>query len=507
VPALVFCRSVYLSIGYQKWHYSSSKKWFFAKLRRLCIVFVKKSRASLQSRKDFPVNPKRFIPWIIYLLFFAVLNETMFNVSTPKIAEQFSLSASGVGWVMTIFLVFFGIGSAIYGRLSDLYSLKRLIVIGVLLYTVGSLLGFVLQFSYPMVVLARAIQGIGASALPPLIFVSVARYFPETERGRVFGLLTSTVSVAIGFGPIIGGFVSGTIGWAYLFLLPVLTLLALPFLNRELPNEPRREGSVDLAGAVLVALTVGALVLYLNISMWYYLVAFVVFLLLLLWRINTAREPFIAPSLFKNVRFRNGVIVGFALFSVVIGNFFLVPLMLHDVHQLDTRLIGLVLFPGAISAVAFGPIGGNLADRRGNSFVVTIGLILLAASLVVMALFLGVSPYIIGAALLLNNIGFTLFQTAMMNSVSQTLEEHEAGTGMGLYNLVSIISGAVGTALVGKVLDGGWLDIALVPTLGSAGGHAYSNVMLAFSIIIVLGGLLYLSSYRNPIVKPLPADD
>jgi MFS transporter, DHA2 family, metal-tetracycline-proton antiporter len=453
------------------------------------------------------VNQKRFIPWIIYLLFFAILNETMFNVSTPKIAEQFSLSASGVGWVMTIFLVFFGIGSAIYGRLSDLYSLKRLIVIGVFLYCLGSLLGFVFQFSYPLVVLARAVQGIGASALPALIFVAVARYFPESERGKVFGLLTSTASVAIGFGPIIGGFVSGTIGWAYLFLIPVLTLIALPFLNRQLPKEPRREGSVDLIGAGLVALTVGALVLYLNISVWNYLTAFTVFLLLFIWRINTAAEPFITPALFKNVRFRNGVIVGFALFSVVIGNFFLIPLMLHQVHHLDTGQIGLLLFPGAISAVAFGPIAGNLADRRGNSFVVTIGLFLLAASLGVMALFLGVSPLIIGAALLLNNIGFTLFQTAMMNSVSQTLSQNEAGTGMGLYNLVSIISGAVGTALVGKVLDGGWLDVALVPTLGSVSGHAYSNVMLAFSVIIVLGGLLYLSSYDNSSVKPLPTDD
>jgi MFS transporter, DHA2 family, metal-tetracycline-proton antiporter len=64
------------------------------------------------------IRQKTIVPWILYLLFFSVLNETVFNVSTPKIAEQFSLSASGVGWVMTIFLVFFGIGSVIYGKLS-----------------------------------------------------------------------------------------------------------------------------------------------------------------------------------------------------------------------------------------------------------------------------------------------------------------------------------------------------------------------------------------------------
>jgi MFS transporter, DHA2 family, metal-tetracycline-proton antiporter len=453
------------------------------------------------------MRQQRFIPWIMYLLFFAVLNETVFNVSIPKIAEQFSLSASGVGWVMTIFLVFFGIGSVIYGKLSDIYSLGRLINIGVGIYVVGSLLGFVLQYSYPWVVAARAVQGIGASALPALIFAAVARYFPDSERGKVFGLLTSTVSVGIGIGPIVGGFVSATIGWAYLFLIPLFTLLAIPFLNGELPQETRREGAVDLAGAVLVALTVGSLVLYLNISVWYYLVAFVVFLLLLIWRIYTAPDPFITPSLFRNVRFRNGVIVGFALFSVVIGNFFLVPLMLHDVHHLDSSQIGLLLFPGAISAVAFGPIAGNLADRRGNSFVVTIGLVLLTASLVSIALVLSVSPLLVGVALLLTNIGFTLFQTAMVNSVSQTLPEQEAGTGMGLYNLVTIISGAVGTALVGKILDGGWLDRAIVPSNGLTNGYAYSNISLIFSLIVVLGGSFYLYSFRTKVSKALGAAD
>ena len=450
---------------------------------------------------ELSIRQKNVIPWIIYLLFFAVLNETVFNVSTPKIAEQFALSASGVGWVMTIFLVFFGIGSVIYGKLSDIYSVRRLIVAGVVLYSIGSALGFVLQSSYPLVVVARAIQGIGASALPALIFVVVARYFPASERGKIFSLLTSTVSVSIGIGPILGGLVSGSIGWAYLFLIPLLTLVAIPFLNRELPEEPRREGTVDLIGAALVALTVGTLVLYLNLSAWYYGLAFALFLVAFIWRINTASDPFINPSLFKNAKFRNGVIVGFSLFSVVIGNFFLIPLMLHEVHRLDTRQIGLILFPGAISAVFFGPIAGTLADRRGNSFVVTLGLTLLSASIALIALFLGFSPLLVGAALLLTNIGFILFQTAMMNSVSQTLSPQEAGTGMGLFNLVSIISGAVGTALVGKILDGGWLGFALLPF--SPQGYTYSNVLLVFALVVVLGGVVYLRSFRSAATQPM----
>jgi DHA2 family metal-tetracycline-proton antiporter-like MFS transporter len=447
------------------------------------------------------VNRKKLVPWINYLIFFCVVNETVFNVSTPKITEQFALTPSGVSWMMTIFLVFFGIGSLIYGKLSDIYSPKGLIIIGIVVYNLGSIMGFALRFSYPLVILSRAIQGMGASAIPALVFVVIARYFEVSERGKVFGTITSTVSFGIGVGPVVGGFVSGSLHWSYLFLIPLFTLVSIPFFNRGLPPEPRREGTVDILGAVLVAFTVGALVLYLNYSRWFYLLSFLGFLISFLWRIHAASDPFIKPSLFKNVKFRDGVLVGFSLFSIVMGILFLVPLMLHQVHGLDTGKIGLVLFPGAISSVFFGPIAGSLADRRGNPFVVAIGLSLLVSSMILMAFLLGFSSLFIAFALLMTYIGFSLFQTAMINSVSQTLPEHETGIGMGVFNLVAIISGAVGTALVGKILDGGWLDFPLLPTVSR--GFAYSNLLLLFSVVVVLGGVFYLRSYRQPAPKPL----
>ena len=442
------------------------------------------------------ISLRKLVPWITYLIFFAVLNETVFNVSTPMIARQFALTPSGVSWMMTIFMVFFGIGSVIYGRLADIYSMRGLILVGVVIYSIGSVLGFALQSSYPLVIAARAIQGIGGSAIPALIFIIAARYFEPSERGRIFGLITSTVSLAIGLGPVLGGFVSGTLHWPYLFLIPLLMLVSIPFFNRELPREPRRKGTVDIPGAVLVATSVGTLIVYLNFSAWYYLVAFLGLLFLFVLRIMTAADPFIKPSLFMNARFRSGVIVGFCLFSVVIGTIFLIPLMLNDIHHLSSSQIGLVLFPGAISSVVFGPIAGRLSDRRGNSFVVAIGLALLATSILVMAVLLSISALIIAAALLLTYVGFSLFQTAMINAVSQTLDEQETGIGMGLFNLVGIISGAVGTALVGKILTGGWLDFRILPVAGIAKGFGYTNVMLAFAVVVILGGALYLRSFR-----------
>lgn len=444
---------------------------------------------------EFKINRKKLVPWIIYLIFFAVLNETVFNVSTPKIALQFQLTSAGVSWMMTIFMVFFGIGMVVFGRLSDFHSMKRLIVIGIVLYNVGSVMGFVLQSSYPLVILSRAVQGVGASAIPALIFTLVARYFAPEERGTVFGNITSFVSLAIGMGPVVGGFVSETFHWADLFLIPLLMLVAIPFFNRELPEESRRPGEVDLPGAVLTALTVGFLVLLLNFGGWAYLAAFGVSLIGLLLRLHWAKNPFIPPDLFENVRFRDGIVVGLLLFSVVIGVLFLVPLMLNDLHGLNTRSIGFVLFPGAMSSVFFGSYGGRLADRRGNPFVVVLGLSLLASGMGLMAFGLPGSFYLVGGCLVLVYIGFSLFQTALVNSVSQTLLPEETGIGMGVFNLAGTISGALGTAVVGKILAARWMGSSPWPALVPERSAIYSNLLLIFCLIVGFSGALYLYRY------------
>jgi DHA2 family metal-tetracycline-proton antiporter-like MFS transporter len=443
------------------------------------------------------LEPKKALPWIVFLVFFGVLNETVFNVSTPAIARQFGLSPSGVSWVMTTFIVFFGIGSVIYGRLSDLFSLKRLIIIGVLMYAAGSFAGFILHASYPAVIAARAVQGAGASAIPALIMVIVARFFPPEVRGRVFGSITSTVAFAAGVGPVIGGFISGTFGWIYLFLIPLFTLLSIPFFLRVLPEEARREGSVDLLGAFLVAIGVGALILFLSFTAWYYLAVSLLALGIFTVHILRSRNPFIEPSLFRNRRFRAGLFVGFIIFSTAIGIIFLIPLMLNTLRGLSMREIGLIMFPGAISGVVFGTVGGNLADRKGNGFVIAIGVVSLVASLLLISFLLGFSPFMVSAALLLTFVGFTLIQTALVNSVSQTLEVHQTGVGMGLFNLITFISGAVGTALVARVLESRWLDHRLLPLVSEDKAVSYSNLMVVFAVLVTVGGLLYFRGFRS----------
>jgi len=435
------------------------------------------------------LDVKKTLPWIIYLIFFAVLNETVFNVSTPAITLQFQLTPTGVSWMMTTFIVFFGVGSVVFGRLSDLFSLKRLIFIGVIVYATGSLTGFLLSFSYPMILVARALQGIGGSAIPALVMVIVARYFAPEVRGRLFGTIGSIIAVALGIGPVVGGFVAGTFHWTWLFLIPLATVIALPFLHKVLPEEESKPGHVDLVGALLMTLGIGSLIVWLTYPEWVWLVAGVVLMVGFAFRILTAKEPFVDPKLFANRPFAAGVVTSLFLFGVFIGIFFILPLLLNKLHGLDTSTIGLILFPGAISGVFFGPIGGRLADAKGNRFVLVVGLILVVASLVTAAFLLDQSPWYLSGVLLFTYVGFSFLQTGLINAVSQTLPLDETGVGMGLFNLVAILAGAIGTAVVAKVLEAKLLD--------------YSGILLVFALAAGAAGTWYALSFRKPEALPV----
>jgi DHA2 family metal-tetracycline-proton antiporter-like MFS transporter len=446
---------------------------------------------------------KKSVPWIYFVIFFAVLNESVFNVSTPNIAKQFELDASGVSWVVTIFFIVFGMGMVIFGKLSDMYSVKKLITIGIVLYSLGSIIGFFLQNWYAAVILSRAIQGAGGSAIPALVFVMVARFFTKEERGRMFGIITSTVSFAIGIGPVLGGYIAGSFHWAYLFLVPLPVLAAIPFFQKFLPKEQRGAGTLDIIGAVLLGIAVSMLILFTTETSWLYLIIFFIALVVFIVHIHRAKEPFVDPALFSNPLYRSALIIGFLIFGTVMSVMFVIPLMLNDIYGLNTENIGLIMFPGAISAVIFGRVAGNMTVKRGSHFVVYVGLALIALSLLLQSSFIGLWVWFIGTALIMMYIGFSFVQTALTESVTQTLPVHQIGVGMGLFNMISTISGAVVTALVAKAMEKELFAFPFHPFIAKTQAYMYGNLYLLLSLVVAASTLLYFLTFGKKAPQPI----
>ncbi|MBM7096048.1 MFS transporter [Bacillus sp. H-16] len=458
-----------------------------------------------QPSQDEPnVDPQltsRLILLLCIVLIFTVMNGTMFNVAIPDIAEHFNLLPSQVSWVMTGYILVFSIGSLMYGKLADIYPIKNILTFGLIMFAAGATLGLVAP-NYPTLLMARIIQAMGGATIPALAFIIPARFIPG-ERGRVFGIISSTVAFASGVGPIAGGVIGGVLSWRFLFIFSMLAVLAIPFLRRWIPDEEKRPGVVDVPGAVFIASTVAGLLVFITTGMWWATILFAVGLVLFIWRTLTAKHPFIKPSLLKNKRYAVTVATSFMGTSVLFGMIFIIPIMLRDLNELNTLAIGLVLFPGAMAAGLIGQAGGRLVDRKGSVPVVKLALILVAAGTLCISTFAGYNPVVIAACLLITYLGFPLIQSSTANLLATIVSKKETGVGIGLFNLLNFMSAAIGSAVYGRILDMESAAVLFNPLARQGDNVIYTNLFLSLSVIALLALTLFTRKFKE---EPLPRD-
>lgn len=427
---------------------------------------------------------------LVFTLIISVMNGTMFNVVLPVISKEFQLTASQVTWIVSGYLIVYAIGTVTYGKLTDKFSIKSLITFGLLLLTVGSLVG-VAATQYWMIIVARILQAAGAAVIPALAMIIPVRFFSPETRGHALG--TSAIGTALGaaLGPIIAGFVSSALNWKFLFVIPLLSLITLPLYRKYLDDEPVTNEKIDYIGGILLAGTVATFLLALTQSNMWLLVTGLVILVLFIIRIRYASVPFVNPAIFRNKQYSIGMAIAFVLVAVGFGIPFLTPLMLSDVNGLSPASIGLIMLPSALITAILGRKGGKLADEKGNPFLMYIASTLLAGGFIILSSVVGMSPTYIQIFLTLGVLGQSYIQIAMSNTISRTLPKDEVGIGMGLLSMFNFIAAAVSTTAIGKLLDGGATTVHLNPFVHDKVAFVYSNILLVLALIVVVMAVLY----------------
>ncbi len=437
-------------------------------------------------------NEGKLVKLLCFILLFSVMNVTMFNIALPDIAKHFDLLPSSASWVVTGYSIVYAIGSLTYGKLSDIYPMKRLLTVGLLLFAAGSIIGF-MSNNFPLLITARLIQSAGASSIPALVMLIPIRMFPAQQRGRVIGVLAAAISFAAGVGPIVGGFISGSLHWRFLFLISIGTLITLPYLRKWLPEEKVRPGTFDVPGAVLLASSVASLML--SITRWngWILIISIVFLALFIVRIRMAKQPFIQPALLRNANYRIALLSGFLAFGASFAIMFITPIMLSHVNLMHTTSIGLIMFPGAMSAALLGRYGGKMADQRGSLFMVACALSLILVGQLTLSSFSGYAVWIIAVCLIFGYVGMSFMQSSMTKLVSTLLPAGQTGVGMGVFTLTNFMAGAVTGAIVSKIIDQSGSSFTLNPLVTQAEASIYSNVFLGLAVITALNmAIVYL---------------
>ncbi|MEH7178564.1 MFS transporter [Neobacillus vireti] len=442
-------------------------------------------------RYDISISEKKRLVLILcILLLFSVMNATMFMVSIPDISESFGIRPSKVSWVVTSYIIFYAIGSMLYGNLSDIYSIRTLLIIGNSLFVIGSLLGFFASEFY-LIVLARIIQACGASSFPAIVFTIPARLFPK-EKGRMLGLFSSTLAFGSGLGPVLGGVIAGFLNWQFIFLFSSFAACTLPLLVFLLPKEKKKAGRVDFIGAIILAVSIVAFILFNTSFNWNLLMISLVFIVLFVWWIKRRTAPFINPAMFKNRQFTAAIISGFLCSFIMFGNMFALPQMLRDVNHLDTIQIGVVLFPGAMASALIGGLAGRSTDHFGPKRITFIGLSLIIVGTMFLSSFIGLSPIVISSVFIFCLIAFPFIQTSMTSIISNEIQGEHLGTGMGIYNLTNFIAGAFSGSIIGKFLDYQHAEILFNPfAQSSVSGNVYSNLFFLMALITIMNGIFF----------------
>ncbi|CAM4238553.1 MFS transporter [Paenibacillus alkaliterrae] len=439
-------------------------------------------------------NGDKLMKILAFTLVFSVMNASMFNVVMPVISKEFSITPSQVSWLLTGYMIVYAVGSVTYGKLADKYRLKDLLTFGLIFFALGSIIGLTAS-EYWMIVLGRILQASGAAVIPATAMIVPVRYFSPEKRGRALGTMAAGLAFGTALAPIVSGLVTSFASWRFLFLLSLMPLLALPFFRKYLNDDRGAAQKIDFPGGILLGGSVALLLLSISQGNWLFAIAGIVLLGLFVIRIRTAAEPFIQPKLFANKKYSFGLGITFLATGLSFGMPFLTPQFLFGLHDLTPAVIGLVMFPAAITSALMGRRGGKLADERGNSFLVYTAISLCFVCFVLLSVFVGASPYFILFFLIFGNVGQTFMQIAMSNTISTTLAKEQIGVGMGLMSLLNFISGAMTTSVIGKMLDAKETSLQLNPFAVNEGANLYSNIFLVLALLAMLVGGLYFASF------------
>ncbi|WP_051343976.1 DHA2 family efflux MFS transporter permease subunit [Alicyclobacillus herbarius] len=318
--------------------------------------------------------------------FVAILNQTLLNVALPQLMNDFSVSANTVQWLTTAYMMTNGILIPITAFLIGTFTTRQLFIGAMAAFTVGSLVCSVAP-SFPVILLGRVIQALGAGVIMPLLMTVVLNLFPPESRGKAMGMIGIAMIFAPAVGPTLSGWVIETWTWRVLFwiVIPiaVIDIILAVFLLRNATERtyPRFDGlgfitSTIGFGALLYGFSEAGNNGWSDARVVGSIVIGVIAIILFIWRELTAREPMLKLQVFRYDMFSLTTIVSCVVNMAMFAAMILVPIYIQNIRGFTPFKSGLLLMPGALLMGIMSPIAGTLFDRIGARPLVVFGLII-----------------------------------------------------------------------------------------------------------------------------------
>jgi len=420
------------------------------------------------SRRAASVNPWLIAAAVMSATFMEVLDTTVVNVALPHIAGNLSASTSDATWVLTSYLVANAIVLPATAWFGSFFGRKRFLTVCIVIFTAASgLCG--IATSLPMLIGARILQGAGGGALQPISQAVLLESFPPERRGIAMAVYTLGIVVAPVLGPTIGGWMTDSYSWRWVFYINVpIGILAIVLTHVFIEDPPyirnAARGRIDYVGFALLTIWIASLqivldkgqeadwlastfICWLMVSAGVGLVAFVI------WELRSD-EPLVALRLLGNRNFMVGTAVVTAFGAVSYGVTALLPLFLQTLLGYPALQAGLVTSPRGLGSIAAMLAAGRLMGIIDGRVLIAAGFIAVGYSSALLGgLNVAVAPSNVIWPAVINGFGTALVFAPLATLTVATLRDEQLGSATGIFNLMRNLGGSIGIATVTTLLD------------------------------------------------------
>lgn len=423
----------------------------------------------------------------------ATIDGSIVNITLPTLIQTFDTTFPVVQWVVLSYLLVITTLILGMGRLGDILGKKSVHRLGLILFTIGSMLCGLAPSVYALIAF-RALQAIGASMTMAMGVAIITESFPREERGKALGIAGAIVSAGIITGPVIGGLILGALSWRWIFYVNVpVGIIGVWMVTRYVVSQKPPGGQrFDFIGALilfislsglLLALTLGQDIGFTNPLILGLLGVFFLFIAVFIWVETRVSQPMIDLTLFKNTLFSANLVMGVLVFISLAGTTIMLPFYLEDVRGYSPQTVGLLLSVVPIMLGITSPITGSLSDRYGSRPVLTIGLALLLAGYITVTQFLQVDTSMLVYILMFIpiGIGFGTFQSPNNSAVMGAVPKERLGITSGLLSISRTMGQTIGIAVLGAFFAG-QVAAQLGGELPAGGATAASPIVEAIAL-------------------------
>ncbi|HCT5321667.1 TPA: DHA2 family efflux MFS transporter permease subunit [Staphylococcus aureus] len=409
------------------------------------------------------VSRGKILVALLFGMFIAILNQTLLNVALPKINTEFNISASTGQWLMTGFMLVNGILIPITAYLFNKYSYRKLFLVALVLFTIGSLI-CAISMNFPIMMVGRVLQAIGAGVLMPLGSIVIITIYPPEKRGAAMGTMGIAMILAPAIGPTLSGYIVQNYHWNVMFygmfIIGIIAILVgfIWFKLYQYTTNPK----ADIPGIIFSTIGFGALLYgfseagnkgWGSVEIETMFAIGIIFIILFVIRELRMKAPMLNLEVLKFPTFTLTTVINMVVMMSLYGGMILLPIYLQNLRGFSALDSGLLLLPGSLIMGLLGPFAGKLLDTIGLKPLAIFGIAVMTYATWELTKLNMDTPYMtIMGIYVLRSFGMAFIMMPMVTAAINALPGRLASHGNAFLNTMRQLAGSIGTAILVTVM-------------------------------------------------------